>query len=298
MSGNHTGPIVVGIDGSDHALYAARWAAAEAAQRHRGLHLVHAIDDVSLSYPRPLPMNPGIPKVLRLRASRMLRTAREAVREVDPALTPRLALSHSGAAPTLIEESETASLVVLGTWGLRPAGRIFAGSVSVALATRAQCPVALIRGHSAEDAPPTEGPVVVGVDAGPSSEEAIALAFDEASWRRVPLVAVHGWDDRLLTALYEETRHELPRAAIEEHQHELLAQRLAGWQEKYPDVRVERVVRRGRPAEQLLDIADRAQLIVVGCRGRGGFRGLLLGSTSQAVMSDALCPVLIAGHNG
>ncbi|NKQ51813.1 universal stress protein [Amycolatopsis sp. K13G38] len=298
MPANNQGPIVVGIDGSDNALHAARWAAAEAAQRHRELRLVHAMDDVSLSYPRPLPLSDDMSGILRMRGQRLLRTARDAVRDVDPTLTTHLELSHRGAAPTLIEESETAGLLVLGTWGLRPTGRMLAGSISIALAAHAKCPVALIRGHVAEDEPPTEGPVVLGVDAGPSSEEAIAFAFEEASWRGVPLVAVHAWDDRFLAAVFEETRHELHWPAVEDHERELLAQRLAGWQEKYPDVRVDRVVRRGRAAEQLLDLADHAQLIVVGSRGRGGFSGLLLGSTSQAIMSYALCPVLVARHHG
>ena len=297
MSGNSAGPIVVGVDGSDAALHAARWAAAEAAQRHRELRLVHAIDDVALSYPRPLPTTEDLHGVLRMRGRRLLRAARDAVHEVAPGLTPHVELSRTGAAATLLEESETASLLVLGTPGLRPLGRVFVGSVSIAVAAHAQCPVALIRGHVAEDAPPTEGPIVVGIDAAPSSEDAIALAFEEASWRQAPLIAVHCWNDAFLAAVFEEMRWTLDRPAIEECERELLAQRLAGWREKYPDVTVERRVVRGRPAEALLDVADRAQLIVVGSRGLGGFTGMLLGSTSQAVMSYALCPVLVARHH-
>jgi nucleotide-binding universal stress UspA family protein len=80
---------------------------------------------------------------------------------------------------------------------------------------------------------------------------------------------------------------------VEQMENELLAQRLAGWQEKYPDVAVRRVVTSGRPVEQLLDQAAGAQLMVVGSRGNGGFSGMLLGSTSQALIRHATCPLLV-----
>ncbi|TVT21629.1 universal stress protein [Amycolatopsis rhizosphaerae] len=297
MAGNSTGPIVVGVDGSLAALHAVRWAAAEAAQRHRGLRLVHATDDVSVDYPRPAPTTADLHHVLRMRGQHLLRAARDAAVEAAPGLDPQLELSHSGAAATLVGESAAASLLVLATAGLRPLGRTFAGSVSISAVAHAHCPVALIRGHVAEESPPATGPVVVGVDGSPSSEEAIGVAFEEAAWRGTALVAVHAWDDSFLAEVFEEGRWKLDREAVEEHERELLAQRLAGWQEKYPDVPVERVVVAGRPAERLLDLADHAQLMVVGSRGRGGFAGMLLGSTSQAVMSYALCPVLVARHH-
>jgi nucleotide-binding universal stress UspA family protein len=68
---------------------------------------------------------------------------------------------------------------------------------------------------------------------------------------------------------------------------------MAGWQEKYPDVEVRRVVTRDRPVRCLLNHAVDAQLLVVGSRGRGGFSGMLLGSTSQALMYHAPCPLLV-----
>jgi nucleotide-binding universal stress UspA family protein len=81
--------------------------------------------------------------------------------------------------------------------------------------------------------------------------------------------------------------------AVEAREHEILAERLAGWQEKYPDVTVRRVVTGGRPARCLLDQAEGAQLLVVGSRGRGGFAGMLLGSTSRTLIHHAPCPLLV-----
>lgn len=298
MDERTTGAVVVGVDGASAMPQAVRWAAEEANRRGRPLRLVHATDELSLNYPHVMPTSEDLRGVLRVRGQRLLRTARDAAREAAPGIEPELVLGREGPAATLLEASRTATLLVLATPGLRPLGRFVAGSVSIALAAHASCPVALVRGHVAEDAPPTDGPVVVGIDGSPASEEAVAAAFEEASWRNAPLVAVHTWDDAFLATVFEETHWPLDQSAIDEREREVLGERLAGWQEKYPDVAVERVVTRGRPASALLDLADGAQLIVVGSRGRGGFAGMLLGSTSQAVMSYALCPVLVARHQG
>lgn len=276
--------LVAGVDGSDGSRMALRWAARAARERGLRLRLVHALPALPAPCPRGDPTYDQLLEVAAEQGSVMLAEAREAAEEVAPGLAVETALRPERPAEALVDESGGAALLVLGTPGLRPFGRILFGSVTVALAAHAKCPVALIRPHIGEDRPPAEGPVVVGVD-GPSSEEAVAAAFEEASWRAARLVAVHCLPGNHWTS---------DSAALAEHEHELLAQRLAGWQEKYPDVTVDRVVSADRPAERLLDFADRAQLLVVGSRGRGGVRGLALGSTSQALMSYALCPVLVA----
>ncbi|HWD05317.1 MAG TPA: universal stress protein [Amycolatopsis sp.] len=273
MSGSE---LVVGVDGSAGALAAVRWAARVARERRRGLRLVHALPELPAPYPRADPTYEQLLEAAAGQGRTMLAEARAAASEVEA----KTVLRPERPADALVAESADAAMLVLGTPGLRPLGRILLGSVTVALTAHAHCPVALIRPHVGEDEAPAEGPVVVGVDGSPASEEAIATAFEEASWRGARLIAVH-------------CRHDGWRAA-DEYGRELLAQRLAGWQEKYPDVAVDREVVAGRAPERLLDFADRAQLLVVGSRGRGGFSGLALGSTSQALMSYALCPVVVA----
>ena len=282
--------LVVGIDGSEGALTAVRWASRVARERNLGLRLVHALPELPPPYPRGDPTFEQIQQAVGARGERMLAEARA----VASGTGVETVVRSDRPAEALLAEAEGAAMIVLGTPGLRPLGRVLLGSVSVALAAHAPCPVALIRPHAGDDEPPAEGPVVVGVDGTPVSEEAVAVAFEEASWRGARLIAVHCWHEAFLAAVFEEGRWTMDSSAVEEHEHELLAQRLAGWPEKYPGVVVDRVVRAGRPAERLLDLADRAQLLVVGSRGRGGFSGLALGSTSQALMSYALCPVVVA----
>jgi nucleotide-binding universal stress UspA family protein len=130
--------------------------------------------------------------------------------------------------------------------------------------------------------------VLVGIDGSPESDAATALAFDEASHRGVDLVALHAWSDvGVFPALGMAWQDRESRGQ------EVLAERLAGWQEQYPDVRVQRSLVCDTPAKWLLEAAERAQLIVVGSRGRGGFARMLLGSVSSAVVHSAKSPVLV-----
>lgn len=122
--------------------------------------------------------------------------------------------------------------------------------------------------HSGNGATPdSDAPVLVGIDGSPASEAATALAFDEASRRRVDLVALHAWTDLgMFPVLGMDWREREKREA------EVLAERLAGWQEQYPDVRVHRSLVCDKPARWLLEHSEQAQLVVVGSHGRGVFR--------------------------
>ncbi|MEV0069265.1 MULTISPECIES: universal stress protein [unclassified Amycolatopsis] len=289
--------LVVGVDGSESSLMAARWAARMARERRVGLRLVHAVDEIPVTYPHAAPTYEDAQRVVGERGERVLSRARAAVAEVAPELAAEAVLRPEQPASALRAESASAGMLILGSTGLHRLGRFVLGSVSVSLASHAECPVAFVRPHVAEDAPPVDGPVVVGVDATPIGEDAIGVAFEEASWRRTPLVAVHCWKEGFLASVFEESGSSADADAIEAQERELLAQRLAGWQAKYPDVQVERLVVKEKPADGLLDWADRAQLLVVGSRGRGGLAGLALGSTSQSLISYALCPVLVVRGN-
>jgi nucleotide-binding universal stress UspA family protein len=140
-----------------------------------------------------------------------------------------------------------------------------------------------------------QGSIVVGVDDSPTSDPALAFAFETADIWRASLIAVHSWNDVRVAAV---PVHDviIDKNAVDRDEHVELAARLRVWQERFPDVAVRRTVARGRPAPSLLHVAHGARLIVVGSRGRGPFTGLLLGSTGHALIAHASCPVVIVRH--
>ncbi|MFZ2511712.1 MAG: universal stress protein, partial [Gordonia sp. (in: high G+C Gram-positive bacteria)] len=185
--------------------------------------------------------------------------------------------------------SHRAHLMVVGRRGLGGVKGLLLGSVSSDLAAHAECPVVVV-----SDDPPTTGPIVVGVDGSPVSAQAVTEAFRVASTLDAPLIAVHTYADYPGISsfdLVEDGRQQLLDEAREN-----LGSQLAGAEQDNPDVAVETVVTMQPAAEQILDTAASAQLIVVGSRGRGGFRSMLLGSTSQAILHVAACPVMIVPH--
>ncbi|PXY36537.1 universal stress protein [Prauserella flavalba] len=289
------GPIVAGTDGSERGTDAVLWAADMAARRNRTLRIVHAFSALE-GFGTGLPPSAEIYETIEAEAGRVLASCHDVAKAVASDLRIETAKPSSEPIPALIRESRSASMVVLGASGRGGFTGMLAGSTAVGVASHAQCPVVVLRKHEDGSAAPADGPVVVGVDGSPVSEEAIGVAYHEASLRGVPLVAVNAWLDVEYDSAFNQARLYFEGGPYEDDQERLLAERLAGWQEKYPDVHVERVVVRDRPRHQLLQRSATASLLVVGSRGRGGFSGLLLGSTSQALIHHAHCPVMIVRH--
>ena len=278
--------VLVGVDGSDSALRAVRWAAAAVRSRATSLRIVHA-HEIPAGYPPGFVDWHALHTALVAQGRRRLAEARATAEQAQPGLEVHTAEVKAGAVPTFVEWSDDAALVVLGTRGLGGFSGLVVGSTAVEVAARARCPVVVVRGEE------RKGPVVVGVDGTPAGEAAIAFAFDEAAAHGTDLVAVHTWTDLLLENALAGGAAALDFAPLSQQAEEVLGERLAGWREKYPDVRVTRYVSRERASRALLRHARDAALVVVGCRGRGGFRGLLLGSTSQALLHHAPCPVAV-----
>ena len=282
-------PIVIGVDGSESALRAVRWGAAEAVRRRRPIRLVHV-------YQVPVGLHGGIVDpgtvrtALREEGRRLLRAARAAVAEVSADLRPEIVLESAAVVPALVVQSRSASLLVLGSRGLGGFTGLVIGSTAVLLAGRVHCPMVVVRGDGEQA---RSGPVVVGVDGLVTSEAALAFAFEEASLRDAELVAVHAWRDLVADSVVFGHAEPPDHAPAQQRAYETLAERLAGWQEKYPEVVVRREVVRDHPSAALLRNAADARLVVVGTRGRGGFRSLLLGSTSQHLLHHAPCPVAV-----
>ncbi|WIY00460.1 universal stress protein [Amycolatopsis mongoliensis] len=287
MSATGNPPIVVAVDGSETAAAAALWAAGEAARRHASLLVFTAYGYEDTAFGGKVYPPSDWLAVKEAEADTLLRRTRAALESAVPGLDVATEASDRGPVPGLLEVSERARILVTG----EPVGAIaglFSGSPDVDLAAKAHCPVVVVRGSESVD-----GPVVVGADGSPLSEAAIAWAFEEASVRNAPLVALYTWHDGDTAGLFSDGNVAFQGESLRDSGRRLLAQRLAGWQEKYPDVRVERRVEHDRPRDRLLSASRGAQLVVVGSRGRGGFTGLVLGSTSQALLHHAACPVMV-----
>ena len=287
--------VVVGTDGSPCSLVAVRWAAHEAVMRHAGLHIVHVVS--SLAFPVSTLAWPAgrVPdEVLEIQENEARNAITDAVagaREAggDTSLEVSCETVHGGAVPTLAGQSDEAQLLVVGCHGRTGRHRRLLGSVSTGLISHAHCPVAVVHEEFSETPESAQLPVVVGIDGSRTSESATAIAFNEASWRGVPLVAVHVWSDADLLPIDVMGPAGLQRAADR-----TLADCLAGWLDRFPEVPVTKVVRFHDPVGNLLEQAEHAQLVVIGSHGRGGFAGMVLGSVGAAVAQAAHAPVIIA----
>lgn len=282
--------VVVGVDGSAASNFAVCWAAREAEMRGAPLTLVHMFNAYVPTYPQ-LPMANGV-AVWQLEDGN--KALQEAVKIAEDAnktgrkIEISTEVKSSPPVPTLVEMSDDAEMIVVGSSGRGALARFFLGSVSSAVAQRAHCPVAVVRDEDPLMADPEHAPVLVGIDGSPASEQATAIAFDAASRRGVELIALHAWSD---VEVFELPGFDWTQVRAEAERN--LAERLAGYEERYPDVKVQRLIVRDRPARQLIEQSESAQLVVVGTHGRG-LTGTLLGSVSNAVVHSVRMPVIVA----
>lgn len=282
--------VIVGVDGSSASHAAVRWAAHDAALRHVPLTLVHVLlMPVALTLPEMVMAYGVVEERVDRHGRDVLEQARQVAQQslADSAVDVQIKMPTGNVVSTLSDMSKEASMLVVGGQGENASQQRHLGSVSQGVLHHAHCPVAII-----SDIDVTAGstaPVLVGIDGSPASEVATAVAFDEASRRGVGLIALHSWSDfgpyRIPTVDWE------PQL---EAGKEALAERMAGWQERYPDVTVERRLVWGEPAYTLAAAAEEAQLLVVGSHGRGGFAGMLLGSVSSTVVQIARVPLIVA----
>lgn len=279
--------VLVSVDGSPASDAAVAWGAREAILRDLPLTLMHAVAPVVVGWPVGQ-LYDEMPEWQHDDARHVIDQARKALTATLAGAAPpetRTEVVYSGVVPALIEASKDAWMLVAGSQGLGAMGRLLLGSVTTGLVHYAHCPVAVIHSDGAGD---DSAPVLLGIDGSPASEAATALAFDEAARRGVGLRALHVWSDvGVFPVLGMDWRDR------EREGQEILAERLAGWQERYPDVRVERLLFCDKPSHWLLKESEHAQLVVVGSRGRGGFPGMLLGSVSSAVAQSAKVPVIV-----
>jgi nucleotide-binding universal stress UspA family protein len=284
--------VLVGVDGSAADDIAIDWAAREASMRALPLRIVHVVNPPTL----PQMISDDLANLALARsgamASELVEQATGKARAAVPGLEVHQEVRPGQVAEQLVKAAVDARVLVLGSGQRFDPSRIGLGSVATNVATHAPCPVIVARRPAEGEATtgPSAGRVVVGVDGSAASTTAVAFAFDEASRRGCGLTAVHACTQLPDTWMIDARDGvEYDRAAAR-----ILAETLAGWTERYPDVDVvTRLVAR-RPVPALVEESAGAILLVVGSHGHGWFAGMLLGSVSQAVLRHASVPVAVA----
>jgi nucleotide-binding universal stress UspA family protein len=271
-------PVVVGVDASPQAYDAVRYAADEARRRGLPLSVVHAFTWPWIDL--PLTQEDLADLAPRDKGDQLLTRTAERIRAgyADVPLTTVLVEGH--AAAVLVDRSRTAGMLVVGHRGEGGFAELAAGSVAVHAAAHAHCPVVVVRGTRGEP----DAPVIVGLDGSADSDRAVRFAVEAAAFRKAPVVAV-------AVGPAHPKHADLQRAATVE---QALAAVLADAVTAHSQVTVQMQLGYDRsPAAALIRAADGAGLIVVGSRGHGGLRGLLLGSVGRALIEHAPCPVAI-----
>lgn len=279
--------VVVGVDSPEPRQAAIELAALQARRFDTGLTLMHVLQPPVQFSMSPLAV--GLEDIAKADQS-MLDKLIATVTLEHPDIRVQGDLVIGTPAYDLIQASHRAKLLVLGCRGIGGFEEMLLGSVSAQVAVHASCPTIVVRPLRPDDLP--GGPIVVGVDGSASSRAAVEFAVLQAVGTDCEIEAVHVWHpdysgandgQELLGIVDQETAAEA-----------LLAECVAGYADKYPDVRIGQIVVRHEAAEEVMVRAsERASLVVVGSRGRGAFRGLILGSVSQALLHHGRCPIAV-----
>jgi nucleotide-binding universal stress UspA family protein len=282
-----TFPVIVGFDGSAPSRAAADFGAAEAERRTRPLHLCHAFT-WPLLYPMFDPADTPPDHGPRVRMIELMNETADELRRCHPRLPIATRILDGSPGGVLVNASIDAELLVVGHRGTGGFTGLLVGSVGVQTAGHSRCPLVVVRGTPT----PENAPIILGLDGSAGAHLAGAAAFAQAHRQGVELF--------VLQVCSSDTRRHTPpsleptsRAAFATVDDPFAG--LDSLPARYPDVRYQRDVVHGEhPAAALIAAAERvgAGMIVVGSRGLGGFRGLVMGSTSRMLIEHAPCPVM------
>ncbi|MBZ8176701.1 universal stress protein [Corynebacterium poyangense] len=286
--------VVVAVDGSEASKTAVRWAANTAMKRGVPLRLASSYTTPQFLYAEGMVPPQEVFDDLQSETLEKIEEARGIAHEVAPDLKIGHTIAEGSPIDMLLDMAHDVTMIVMGSRGLGGLSGMVMGSVSAAVVSHATCPVVVVREDNNVTVDNKYGPVVVGVDGSDVSQKATEFAFAEADARHCELVAVHTWMDMQVQAsLAGLSAAQQQWEEVEQEQKELLESRIKPIREKYPDVSVKTVITRDRPVRALTEQAEGAQLLVVGSHGRGGFKGMLLGSTSRALLQSAPCPMTV-----
>ncbi len=291
------GTIIVGYDGSHHADQALNWAAEQAAIEKRTLTLVHVVRDAATFEVGNLAtrniLRVDVHNALVAEAHLLLAEARTRALTAHEGLDVATVLAEGDPRKVLLDLSEHASALVLGSRGRGRLTSLLLGSVSIAIARHASCPAIVVRPHHPGK---VRRGVLVGTDCGEHTRSTLEFAYRQASLRRLPLTVVYCVPylspDQTSAGFVPDDA-----PGFDDHRC-LLAEAVAGMAEKFPDVRVRTTLGHGVVDRCLVTASSVMDLVVVG-RHHTGTRGDVvgLGAFAPAVIEGASCPVAVVSES-
>lgn len=284
--------IVVGVDGSPSSRLAAQWAAQEAKARDLPVLLAAAYIVPQFLYAEGMVPSRAMFEELEEQAQGFIDDAAAAIREVTTEVELMQQLHEGSPISMLLELSKEADMVVIGSRGLGGIAGALLGSVSASLVGHAHCPVVVLRDDT--DLAAEHNRIVVGADGSPVSALAVQTAYQEADAHGAELVAVNAWLDRAVASSLAGLN--LPNLDWEQakaEQRQVVQEELEKYDDGYESITPQIVIRRESPEMALAEVGKGARMIVVGSHGRGGFTGMLLGSTSRALLRLSPVPLMV-----
>ncbi|MFI6371499.1 universal stress protein [Streptomyces sp. NPDC050546] len=283
-------PLIVGVDGSDGSLPAVDWAVDEAALHGLPLRLVHA--SLWERYEGTTPSIRSNRPAGQVPADHIVASAAERAGRRNPDVKVSTDVLPAEAADSLLHEGNNATALITGSRGRGGLKGLLLGSVGLAVAARAHCPVIVVRGDKAGLAG-THERILLGVGGPATSGEAVRFAFREAEARGCALEAVRAWrcpahqaDDTAALAEAPDRYHEeRARGELDELLRDAVAE--------HPGVRVRRTTPEGPARKVLVHLSAAADLVIVGAQRRQGHFGLQLGRVAHTLLHHAQCPVAV-----
>jgi nucleotide-binding universal stress UspA family protein len=290
--------VVVGVDGSEADGETLTWAAAEASRRHGELLIVHAQDVIDGAAVSESPVE-SLPFEGQDFAEGLMSRSVRWVTQRSPALSVRSLTRREKAPQLLLEQSEHAALLVLGTHGDNRFVGALLGSVSQKLAAHARCPVVVLPVGTPQNSS-LPNSVVVGVSASAGGRAALRFAFAEAQLREAELVAVRCWQDSaVLTAGAAGFGYiTIPvEDSLDDGEKSVLDYCLAEIQPEFPDVKVRAELAEAPTDPVLIEYSAQAALMVIGCRHQDGHRLSRLGPIGSWLLHNSKAPIAVVGFH-
>lgn len=287
--------VVVGVDGSEEALEAVRWAAAQTERAGGELTILCAY---SLASYAASPMEGGFAAVnedsLKQSAIHAVMEAAGTLHSFDISIATEVRVGDP--VSVLTDVSSECDLLVIGSRGQGGIAERLLGGTAFSVPALAKCPVVVVPPHTAGKEFTPVDRIVVGVDGSDVASAALVAAVDMGIvWQAtvnavvaVPIATGAGAMSWLPVAVDRHAVMDDIRRGLDMAVDQAVDSR---------DFRVSKHVLDGSPAALLAEFSTAVDLVVVGTRGRGGFSGMLMGSTSQSVLQHSTCPVMTVPSN-